>query len=623
MNGSVSRRLILVVLVCGLAFGLRVYHLGASPLRGDEAFAVRYWAADPLGADALGADDPLSHREPHPFGTFAAFWAWKQVAGSSEFAMRCLPLLGNLIGVAALWALARRLFRSDRTAAIAALLWAINPFLIWHSQDARNYALWAGLSPLAMLLFLRAAVSNRPRRWAVYVAVQALALYTFFLEAFLLPVQVIYLLVTRSRRDVWRRAVIAWIALGGLLIPWLVQLYWLSGSGYSGTLARADPAALLTRFLPMLLVGREPAAPWNVILPLAWIALVALLLIPDARRSRVPVWPVAWIALPTVVLLLAATRMSVFDPRYLIAALPALVLLSARALIPSATSNRLPRSALLVARIALVGLLLVPGADTLARYYRGDSPKAPDWPTLAAFFEQRAAPGDLIVFPAPDPAFNYYYTDGPAEEISLDPGRDPAEKLGPELWRSAIWLVGDPPEAARYLSEDYQSLAHYVIGGFPVTDYAAREITAGEIAQTLDVTFGTFARLAGYTLHGPSAASPALTLALYWQPLEQTAVDYKVFVHLTAPHLAPDGTPIWAQDDRAPGTITWEVGTLLRDPYTLLADAAEGLLPGEYTLEIGVYDPATGERVPILGPGGESLGDSLPLATVQFPAPDP
>ncbi|WP_162910058.1 glycosyltransferase family 39 protein [Aggregatilinea lenta] len=619
MSRSASRRLAFFVLVCGLAFALRIDHLGASPLRGDEAFAVRYWAADPLGADPLGADTPLSHREPHPFGTFGAFWAWNQIAGSSEFAMRLLPLLGNLLGVAGMWALARWLFHDDRAATLAALLWAIHPFLIWHAQDARNYALWAGLSPLAMLLFVRAAASSQPRRWAFYVAAQALALYTFFLEAFLLPVQILFLLLTRSHRDVWRRTGIAGIALGVLLVPWLVQLYWLSGSGYSGTLDRADPAAVLTTFLPTLLVGDALSAPWNAIVPLSWIALVALLLAHDARRSRTPLWLSVWIVLPTVFLLIVATRMSVFNPRYLIAVIPALLLLTARALTAPIDSSRLPRPAIWLARVALVALLVVPGADTLARYYRGDTPKAPDWPTLAAFFMERAGPTNLIVFPAPDPTFRYYYTDGPAAEISLEPGSDPADTLDAELWRDAIWLVGDPPDAMRVLDEQYQRLARYTIGGFPITYYATREVSTDDIAHAVGATFGDFAHLVGYTLHGPSAASPAITLSLYWLPLAQTQIDYKVFVHLTSPRRAPDGSPIWAQDDRAPGTTTWDPNALLRDPYTLLADATEDLPPGDYTLEIGVYDPATGERVPVAGPHGDSLGDTLPLATVHFP----
>jgi len=40
---SQSRRLIGLALILFLAFVLRLYRLDTMPLRGDEAFAVRYW----------------------------------------------------------------------------------------------------------------------------------------------------------------------------------------------------------------------------------------------------------------------------------------------------------------------------------------------------------------------------------------------------------------------------------------------------------------------------------------------------------------------------------------------------------------------------------------------------
>ena len=59
---------------------------------------------------------------------------------------------GKIVRTAAVAALARRLFHNQAIAMLSAALWAVNPFLIWHAQDVRNYALWAALSPLAMWL---------------------------------------------------------------------------------------------------------------------------------------------------------------------------------------------------------------------------------------------------------------------------------------------------------------------------------------------------------------------------------------------------------------------------------------------------------------------------------------
>ena len=619
MSGARHRWLWSLALILGLAFALRVYRLDAVPLRGDEAFAVRSWAADPR--DVVR---DLARVEPHPLGTFLGFWAWKQVAGDSEFAMRALPLLGNLIGVAAMAQLGRRLLGSARAGLIAAALWAINPYLIWHAQDVRNYAIWAGLSPLALWLFIRALDRGRRGDWLLYIAVEALALYTFFLEAFFLLGHVLYLLLMRRDRRAVRGAVLSWALLGLLLVPWFAQIWFLADSGYQGAVGDARPAALLTDFLPTLLIGAVPPAPWNVLLPLAWIALVAA-----AWRLRRPPLPRFgwWLALsallPAALLLVAAGRMSVFHPRYLLAATPALLLPSAWALAPL-FERRATRPARTAIAAALLALPLLSAVE-LAGYYRGDEAKSPDWPGLVAFLKARTLPGDLIVLPAPDPAFVYYYGQ-PADETSLRPDADPAALLRPEVnFRSGIWAINAPPDARAFLEAHMQPVGEQWAGAFRIHQYRRWDVRASEIAQPSGAQFGDFARLEGVTLQGPDASNPALTALLYWEPLRQTATDYVVFVHLAGPGTSDtDAGPLVDQADHRPrdgfaSTLSWEPGDRVRDPYHLLETPVD-LAPGVYRLIIGFYDPADpAARVPVTGADGAPLGDGLVLPAFEWP----
>lgn len=600
------------------AFLLRVVGLGDVPLRGDEAFAVRYWADAP----ATVVRD-LAHWEPHPLGTFLSFWAWKSTAGSSELAMRVLSLLGGWLGVAATGALARTLLRSRRAAPVALALAALHPFLIWHAQDARNYALWFGASGLAMWLFLRAAARNRQRDWVLYLIAETVALYFFFLEAFLLVVQAAYLVAQRRPRRVVTAALRVWLVLGILLLPWLVQVWYLAHSGYQGATSDADPARLLTWFVPILLTGREYPFPWDVLLPLAWIAALVLLWQHRPQR-RQGIWLAAWIVLPASLLLVAATRMSVFDPRYLIATVPAFIVLAAGTLTAPPSSYGLPRPA---ARAALALILAVPVLSVagLAPYYRGESPKAPDWPALAAYLEQRAAPGDLILQTAPDPAFGYYYP-GPADETSLVPDAPIRAQLQPlaNFYRG-IWLVGRSPEAESFLANAMQQISYDTPAEFGVMQFRRWTPRESEIAVRHDVRFGEIARLAGHTLQGPGATTPALTVLLYWEPLAQSAVDYTVFVHLIGAPNPATGSPLWDQDDHRPldgfaSTLAWEPGTLYRDPYHLLGSPEVRLAPGTYTITVGLYDPQSGDRLPIYDAAGVLLGDSFTLATFRWPA---
>src|SRR5260221_5484051 len=199
MRREARRRTPWIVLVALIlfAFALRIHHLGESSLNGDEAFAIRYWAQPPA---QILAPQGLAWSEPHPFGTFFAFWAWKSLVGDSEFAMRMLPALANLVGVPAMYAFTRRLLRNKTAALIAAFLWAINPNLIWYSQDARNYAPWAALSILSFWLLLRATDRSRRSDWALYVISTTLTLYVFFLEAFIVAVHVVYVMIFRRKK---------------------------------------------------------------------------------------------------------------------------------------------------------------------------------------------------------------------------------------------------------------------------------------------------------------------------------------------------------------------------------------------------------------------------------------
>ncbi len=87
-------------------------------------------------------------------------------------------------------------------------------------------------------------------------------------------------------------------------------------------------------------------------------------------------------------------------------------------------------------------------------------------------------------------------------------------------------------------------------------------------------------------------------LQLWWRANAPVGTDWTVFTHLLGPARA-DGSMLWAGQDARPGQgsaamTTWAPGDLVLDEYQwqLPADAP----PGEYQIEIGVYDPAQGGR---------------------------
>jgi hypothetical protein len=85
-------------------------------------------------------------------------------------------------------------------------------------------------------------------------------------------------------------------------------------------------------------------------------------------------------------------------------------------------------------------------------------------------------------------------------------------------------------------------------------------------------------------------------LQLWWRAKASVGPDWTVFTHLLGP-AKPDGNTVWAGQDARPGQGSlpmpiWEVDELILDEYQLRVP--EDAPPGEYQIEIGVYDPAQG-----------------------------
>jgi 4-amino-4-deoxy-L-arabinose transferase-like glycosyltransferase len=134
----------------------------------------------------------------------------------------------------------------------------------------------------------------------------------------------------------------------------------------------------------------------------------------------------------------------------------------------------------------------------------------------------------------------------------------------------------------------------------------------------VDWRVGTFAELVGYTLDTDTAhPGDHLHLTLYWKALGNSGdVGFTVFCHLL-----DQRSTIWAQQDHQPGdgndpTTGWIAGEYIVDRYDLAIkpDAA----PGQYQIEVGMYNPATGSRLPVRAASGDENGDRVLLATVQI-----
>ncbi|MFN8564172.1 MAG: glycosyltransferase family 39 protein [Anaerolineae bacterium] len=256
-----------------LGFALRLFHLNTVALRGDEAFTVIHWMREPLAQTLAN----IATVDPQAPLSYALYRGWALVLGSNEIVVRFLPALVSILGIPAMYALGHRL-RGARLGLLAAFVWAINPYQIYHAQDARSYAVWAALSLIAIWLALRALDKQRRIDWLLYIAAGALAAYVYYLELFIILALNLYVFATRWRdRPLLARWLGAEIAIGLLLAPWYLQPRLLFSSGYGGTAGQFAPPQLLTRFIPTLTFSTPDKLPPDTALALAAVLGIALL----------------------------------------------------------------------------------------------------------------------------------------------------------------------------------------------------------------------------------------------------------------------------------------------------------------------------------------------------------
>ena len=148
----------------------------------------------------------------------------------------------------------------------------------------------------------------------------------------------------------------------------------------------------------------------------------------------------------------------------------------------------------------------------------------------------------------------------------------------------------------------------------------AATVNETDIAHPLQADFDGI-RLLGYDLDRELVkGGDALSLTLYWRTERTIERRYKVFTHLLGNTFnAARGNFLWGQCDAEPmggarPTTTWRVGEVIEDHYSIPVDADAP--PGRYEIEIGLYDPATGARLPLRDEQGAIIADHLVICHV-------
>lgn len=146
----------------------------------------------------------------------------------------------------------------------------------------------------------------------------------------------------------------------------------------------------------------------------------------------------------------------------------------------------------------------------------------------------------------------------------------------------------------------------------------ALEQIAGQYGDPRITQVQDRAALLGYAENTTwSRPGGVLVLTLYWQAREVINLPYKIFVHL----IDANGQLV-AQSDQIPNcgtrpTNKWPLDQPVQDRHLL--QLPPDLPAGQYSLEVGLYEPRTGRRLDFLDGLGNPQGTSYPLPPLTIP----
>ncbi|MFQ5460964.1 MAG: hypothetical protein ACE5EL_09240, partial [Anaerolineae bacterium] len=286
----------------------------------------------------------------------------------------------------------------------------------------------------------------------------------------------------------------------------------------------------------------------------------------------------------------------------------------------------------------LAGVALAAAAATVARgrargleaIYFDPAYQRDDYRGLAAAVAKEASPQDAVILDAPTQVevFGYYYRGGATYPLpeTRPPDRQATEATLDDLGRrhrdyfAVLWATGesDPDGIVEaWLNDNRHKVYDRWYGNVRLARWAAPRLPTTGTGTNL--MFGPALRLAELH-HGPLEAYPGdvLTLRAEWQVLAPPGGDWVVFTQLV------DADGRWAAGRDMPpnggtdATSSWAPGSRHTDRIGLLVP--DETPPGHYSLVMGLYDAATGQRLPVTGDAAASMapGDHIVVGTVQI-----
>jgi uncharacterized membrane protein len=388
-----------------LAAVLRFATLGVQSYHHDEIVT----ASRVLRAGFGHAMHAVWFSESTPPVYYAIAWPWTQLVGTGEFGLRAISAAAGVATVPVAYLIGAQL-RGRRAGLWTAALVAVNPMMLWYSQEARAYALVTLFGALSVLFWLRAERGGARRDFVWWGIWSGLAIGTHYFVAFPILAEALMLLRRRGlRASLAGMAVLAGCAIA--VAPVAIHQMSLGHAEWIGNFTLGhrlwETASTFVTGETGDIIAR-PERPWLAFVPLV-LSLGALALLlrrraePDRRAADRPLLLVAAaIGIPVAIAMLDASKNFVLARNLIPALVPLLAAIGIAVASPASRRLGTAIGALLVAYS--LGFCVLASTD--------EGFQRPNWSAVADHIGDPRGPRATVTWTLGEAPLRYYLSTG-------------------------------------------------------------------------------------------------------------------------------------------------------------------------------------------------------------------
>jgi uncharacterized membrane protein len=410
------KKILLLVLFCGLSVvvGIAGMYLMNLSIRLDEAQSL-WISTKPVSTIlffiAQDVHVPL-------YSLLLHFWV--QIFGNDIVVARLLSFLFFLLTLPTLYVVSKEV-GNKKIALLTVILFALSPFILWYSSEARMYTLFTFVTSLNHLFFQRMVKSSGKTGKFGYLISTVIGFYSHYFFMFLIATQIFYIvyrLVSHTQKNnksifqifliykfpfVWRYVTLLFTAFL-FFTPWLIYVVSLGSASNTQPLIPPPNEYNIFQTFVNFIFGFQSQAIQAILISLWPLAVVSLFFI-FTKRNRTPIVAPGYFILatflPIILVFVVSYIRPIFLPRYLILVTPTLFFLISWLILNNSRKIASILSVWMI--ISMMGLM----------FYQSISEKTPvkeNYSGVSTYLADTATPQDVIAVSAPFTVYPIEYS---------------------------------------------------------------------------------------------------------------------------------------------------------------------------------------------------------------------